>query len=120
MAYVRTVLTLSIILFLGAQSCGFYHEHDPGQASSIVPGTVTWGQVYTQVFQRRCDLCHSVGGAGFNSSNYASVVAEISKVESHCLGAKKNMPADSPLTDYEATLLQDWINEGTPDTGGGP
>jgi uncharacterized membrane protein len=109
------LLTL-LLLFSG---CAYYHEKDPGDPNSIVTGTATWGQVYNQVMQPRCAICHSVGGAGFNSSTYASVVSMISQVQDRAI-TKQSMPADSPLTPYETALLLDWIKQGTPNNGGGP
>lgn len=100
-----------LLLFLSG--CSFYHEKNPPDASSVVAGTVTWGQVYGEVFQPRCDLCHSAGGAGFDSSNYQAVVTMITQVQDRAI-TRKSMPADSPLTPYETAVLQDWINEGTP------
>ena len=108
---------MALAVFLSG--CGFYHEKNPGDPNSVVAGTVTWGQVYYEVIQPRCALCHSAGGAGFDSSSYATVVSKISQVQDRAI-TKQSMPADSPLTPYETALLQDWINEGTPNNGGGP
>lgn len=105
-------------LFL-LSGCAFYHEKNPPSPAAVIPGTVTWGQVYYSVMQPRCVICHSAGGAGFDCSNYQSVVNSIAQVQARAI-TKQSMPADSPLTPYETAVLQAWINEGTPNGGGGP
>ena len=104
-----TLLVIST-LFSG---CGFYNEKNPGDPNSVADGSVNYARVSAEVFQRRCDLCHSLGGAGFNSSNYQSIVAMISQVQDRAL-TKKSMPTDSPLTPYEQKVLTVWIQDGTP------
>ena len=101
------------LLFFGAvvlSGCGFYHEKDPGDPSSVTP-PVSYAQISAEVFQRRCDLCHSLGGAGFNSSSYSAIVSKISQVGDRAL-VKQNMPPDSPLTPYEQKVLSTWIQGG--------
>jgi uncharacterized membrane protein len=115
----KSLISIALALAALLNGCAFYHEKDPPSASTVVPGTVTWAQVSAQVFQARCAICHSVGGAGFNSSSYDTVVAMIKQVEDRAI-TKQSMPADSPLTPYETALLQAWINEGTPNGGGSP
>ncbi len=118
--YSRRKLSRFLVIFAATlQGCAFYNEKHPPDPSTVVQGSVTWGQVYVQVFQARCAVCHSLGGAGFNSSSYQTVVSMISRVQDRTLN-KKDMPADSPLTPYESALLLAWINEGTPNGGGGP
>ena len=103
------VLMLSVL----PTACAFYHENNPGDPSTVVPGTVSWNQVSARVFQPRCAICHAMGGAGFNSSTYQSVADQLSNVQQRTISTH-NMPPDSPLTPFETTLLQDWINEGAP------
>lgn len=112
----KAILAAFFIFILGAalQGCGFYHEKQPGDPNSIVPGTVTWAQVSAEVLQPRCSMCHSVGGAGFNSSSYLTVVHQIQQVQDRSI-TRQRMPPDSPLTAYERALLLEWINEGTPE-----
>jgi uncharacterized membrane protein len=104
-----TLLVISTV-FAG---CGFYNEKNPGDPNSVTDGSVNYSRVSTEVFQPRCNLCHSLGGAGFNSSNYDAIVAMISQVQDRALN-RKNMPADSPLTSYEQKVLSVWIQDGTP------
>src|SRR5271163_2489351 len=92
--------------------CGFYNEKNPGDPSTVT-GPVSYAQVSTEVFQRRCDLCHSLGGANFNSSNYSAIVSMIGQVQDRALD-KLSMPPDSPLTPYEQKVLSTWIQNGTP------
>jgi cytochrome c1 len=115
----RRLLSLGCLALLFQSGCAFYHEKNPGNPSTVIPGTVTWGQVYFQVIQPRCAICHSMGGAGFNCSNYQSVVSMINQVQDRAI-TKQSMPTDSPLTPYETALLQAWIAEGYPNGGGGP
>ena len=105
-------LAFALLAFL-VSGCAFYHEKTPGNPASVVAGTVSWGQVYGQVLQPRCDICHSAGGAGFDSSSYQSVVNSIAQVQARSI-TKQSMPTDSPLTPYETAVLQAWINEGSP------
>jgi uncharacterized membrane protein len=103
------LLFLGVVLFSG---CGFYNEKDPGDPASV-PATVSYAQVSAQVFQRRCDLCHSLGGAGFNSSSHDAIVSMIDQVQERALD-KLSMPPDSPLTPYEQKVLSTWIQNGAP------
>lgn len=94
-------------------SCGFYHEKAPENPATVTAQTVSWERVSADVFQRRCALCHSVGGAGVNVSTYNDVLTSLSQIEDRAL-VRKSMPPDSPLTPYEETLLSTWIQNGTP------
>jgi uncharacterized membrane protein len=108
----RILIGLLGLLVLGG--CGFYNEKNPGDPNSInVNNVVSFAQVSARVFQPRCAICHSVGGAGFNSSDYSAVVSKISQVQERAIN-KQDMPADSPLTPYETKLLTTWISQGTP------
>lgn len=92
-------------------SCAYYNEKNPGDPSTIVASTVNWEMISTDLFQKRCVLCHgSAGGASFET--YEGVVGHLSKIQQRI--ASGDMPPDSPLTAYEQTLLTDWISNGEP------
>lgn len=109
--FMKIAYLLSFGVFL-LSGCGFYNEKNPGDPATV-PASVSYGQVSAEVFQRRCNLCHSAGGAGFDSSNYAAIVSMIGQVQEQAI-AKQSMPPDSPLTPYEQKVLTNWINSGMP------
>ncbi len=100
-----------LALFL--TSCAYYDEKSSPDPASLAGQAISWQQVSTLVFEPRCAICHSVGGAGINVSDYNAVKAKISDINSRVL-QRKSMPPGSPLTPYEATLLNLWINQGEP------
>lgn len=108
----NTVRTGALLCLTLLSSCGFYNEKDPPNPSTA-PATPNWATVSALVFQPRCSICHSLGGAGFNSSNYNDVVSMISQVQRRAL-VQQSMPADSPLTPFENKVLTNWIAQGTP------
>ncbi|MDR3606986.1 MAG: hypothetical protein P4M08_06350 [Oligoflexia bacterium] len=105
-----TPILLSLAIL---QGCAFYNEKSPPDPNTVANGSVNWSRVSAEVFQPRCSICHSLGGANFDSSTYASVVANINQVQERAL-VRKSMPADSPLTPYEEKVLSVWIQDGTP------
>ena len=105
---------VAFLFLLGlTSSCSHYSEKNPEDPSTIVPATVSWRKVSSDVFDRRCSICHGQGGAGINTTDYNSTVSDISRVEEVVL-KRKSMPPDSELTAYETALLNDWIQNGTP------
>ena len=111
---------LLLFAFGSMTSCAFYNEKSPPDPSTITPQNVSWQRVSTEFFQPRCAICHGQGGAGVDISDYNGVVQNLKKIQQEVL-VKQSMPADSPLTTYEQTLLTVWIANGTPyqATGGG-
>jgi hypothetical protein len=99
-------------MMVALNSCGYYTEKNPPDPSAITE--VSWTKMQAEFFGPRCDICHGQGGAGINTSDYTDVKSKISRIQSECLGTRKRMPPDSPLTAYESTLLLDWINKGAP------
>lgn len=104
---------ISLVFSSLISSCGFYHEKDPEDPSTISAATVSWPLVSEKVFERRCSICHSLGADNVNISTYDDVLSSISRIQDAAL-VRKNMPPDSPLTPYEETLLSTWISAGTP------
>lgn len=78
-------------------------------------GNVTYAQVSSQIFTPSCVACHSGSraSAGIDLSTYANVVKNISLVEQQAL-ANQSMPPSQPLSSSNQSLLQTWINQGTP------
>ena len=105
-------ISLSLLLLL--TGCGYYTEKNPPDPSTITE--VSWAKMQAEFFGPRCNICHGDGGAGINTASYEDVKSKIARIQSECLGTRKRMPPDSPLTSHESTLLLDWINKGTPIT----
>ena len=108
---IKVTVVCAVLFFLSG--CAFYHEKNPGDPTTVKSGQVNWPRIQAEVFQPRCAICHSAGGAGFDMSSYADVVASIQQVQDRAI-AKQSMPPDSPLTPYEQALLNSWINDGLP------
>ena len=108
--FIKTLVLVSVFFLV---SCSYYTEKNPGDPSTIVAGSVNWERVSAEVFNPRCSICHGQGGAGINTTDYQSVVQNIHRVQ-EAVFSRQSMPPDSPLTDYEQTLLRDWIQNGLP------
>ena len=93
-------------------ACSYYNEKNPPDPNTLVASQVSWLQISSQFFQTRCDVCHSQGGAGINTSNYQAVVQQMTRIQQQI--SKQKMPPDSPLTPYESKLLSDWVQNGMP------
>ena len=93
-------------------SCAYYKETNPGDPASI--HEVSWQKVSTEVLIPRCAICHSEGGAGINVLDYQDVFSQRSRVLGSVKPPRNRMPPGDPLTSYELTLIQAWVNLNAP------
>jgi uncharacterized membrane protein len=84
-------------------------------ASEYSTSELTFKNIYTNIFQKKCVACHGTSG-NVNLESYAAVKSQIAKVFDSTL-VKMTMPKapTSPLTVEELGQLNAWIQLGAPE-----
>lgn len=110
-------IILVVLVLSGLQGCGFYEEKpQKGADPSLSPAEATqisYQMVASRVFAANCIACHGNSG-GVNLESYASVKANLDKIERAAL-VSKTMPKGKTLGREEARLLAAWIKAGAPE-----
>jgi len=114
---------LSVSLLVG---CGIHETKNSSSNQTIPAGSVllnpttqlSYAQISSSVFQVSCGSCHMNGveSGGVSLNTYAEVIGQLSTIESVVFNGSPVQMPPSGMPDGEMQVLQQWINQGTPDT----